>query len=211
MFNRVAQICFFCTLLFAGYTIGFAQDQESRKKLEHNIQLGTGVHFETGSNAKSFHNAGAAFQLFYGLDLSLSDKWSLMPGIGFRGCFATPAFFLKGGDFDGMAYADVSLSLRYHKPASNVFFGMAPAVSYLLVPDTYSVNSDPTSPLDGQETFNRIDFGIRPSVTFRAGRHFQWGVEAHIGVLNAMKQYPEYKRTGTISVNHVMLFCGWHF
>ncbi len=197
-------------LLLAAHT-GFAQDQGGRKKVEHNIQLGTGVHFETGSNAKTFHNAGAALQLSYGLDVSLSDKWSLMPGVGFRGCFATPAFFLEGGDFDGMAYADVSLSLRYHKPASKVVFGIAPVVSYLLVPDVYYVDADPTDSLNGEETFNRTDFGIRPSVTFRAGRHFQWGVEAHIGVLNAMRQYPEYNRTGAISVHHVMVFCGWHF
>lgn len=209
MKNRVFLIL--CSaLLFAAHT-GFAQEQGARKKLEHNIQLGAGVHFETGSNAKSFHNVGSGFQLSYGMDVSLSDKWSLMPGIGFRGCFSPQSFLSKGGDFDGMAYADLSLSLRYHKPASNVIFGLAPVVSYMVVPDIYYVDADPSDPLNGKETFNRADFGVRPSMTFRHGRHFQWGVEAHIGVLNAMRQYPEYNRTGAISVHHVMLFCGWHF
>lgn len=210
MLNKLAQICFCCVLLLTGYT-GFAQEQGARKKLEHNIQLGTGVHFETGSNAKSFHNVGSGFQLSYGMDVSLSDKWSLMPGIGFRGCFPILPFYYVGGDFDGMAYADLSLSLRYHKPASNVIFGLVPVVSYMVVPDTYYVDADPSDPLNGKETFNRADFGVRPSMTFRHGRHFQWGVEAHIGILNAMRQYPEYNRTGAISMHHVMLFCGWHF
>lgn len=193
-------------LLLAGFT-AFAQDQGSRKKLEHNIRLGTGVAFETGSNAKSYHNIGPAVQLAYGLDMALTENISLMPEIGLR---ASMPFFLfaVGADLDGMAYADLSLSLRYHKPASNVIFGLAPVVSYMVVPGTYYVDADPSDPLNGKETFNRADFGIRPSMTFRHGRHFQWGVEAHIGVLNAMRQYPEYNCTGAISVHHVMPISG---
>lgn len=119
-------------LLLAGFT-AFAQDQGSWKKLEHNIRLGTGVAFETGSNAKSYHNIGPAVQLAYGLDMALTENISLMPEISLR---ASMPFFLfaVGADLDGMAYADLSLSLRYHKPASNVIFGLAPVVSYMVVP-----------------------------------------------------------------------------
>ena len=209
MLNKLAQICFCCVLLLTGYT-GFAQEQGTRKKLEHNIRLGTGVSFETGSHAKSYQNLSAAVQLAYGLDVFLSERFSLMPEVGLRA--GMPVFlFAEGADFDGMAYADLSLSLRYHKPASNVIYGLAPVVSYMVVPDTYYVDADPSDPLNRKETFNRADFGVRPSMTFRHGRHFQCGVEAHIGILNAMRQYPEYNRTGAISVHHVMLFCGWHF
>ena len=66
-------------------------------------------------------------------------------------------------------------------------------------------------PLNGNEKFNRFDLAVQPSVMFLHGKHFQWGLEGSVGLLNAMRQYPEYRRTGSISLHYLALTCGWHF
>lgn len=45
--------------------------------------------------------------------------------------------------------------------------------------------------------------GLQPSVTFLHGKHFQWGFEGSIGLLNAMRQYPEYDRQGSIHLHYL--------
>ena len=70
---------------------------------------------------------------------------------------------------------------------------------------------DPSDPLDGKEKFKRYDLGLQPSITFLRGKHFQWGFEGSIGLLNAMRQYPEYKRTGSVHMHYLAVTCGWHF
>ena len=61
------------------------------------------------------------------------------------------------------------------------------------------------------EKFKRFDVGLQPSVTFLHGKHFQWGFEGSIGLLNAMRQYAEYNRRDSIHLHYLAVTCGWHF
>ena len=73
------------------------------------------------------------------------------------------------------------------------------------------IGGDPMDPLNNKEKFKRFDVGLQPSVTFLHGKHFQWGFEGCIGLLNAMRQYPEYNRRGSIHLHYLAVTCGWHF
>ena len=137
-----------------------------------------------------------------------------MPGAGIRAQLGDIRHFMsKGGDPDGMAMADVFVVGRYHlaSDGTRIVVGLGPALSYMVSPDTYYIDADPTDPLNNKEKFKRFDLGLQPSVTFLHGKHFQWGFEGSIGLLNAMRQYAEYNRQGSIHLHYLAVTCGWHF
>ena len=190
-----------------------AQENPSWKRLENNIMLGGGLFLESGSQSYG-NNPGAVLRLSYGLDVRLNEKWSAMPGAGLRAQLGDIRHFMWiGGDPDGMAMADVFVVGRYHfvSDGTRIVVGLGPALSYMVSPDTYYIDADPMDPLNNKEKFKRFDVGLQPSVTFLHGKHFQWGFEGSIGLLNAMRQYAEYNRQGSIHLHYLAVTCGWHF
>ncbi|MBO7480308.1 MAG: outer membrane beta-barrel protein [Bacteroidales bacterium] len=190
-----------------------AQNVQPAKRLESNFQVGAGLFLESGLYAR-YQNPGAVLRLSYGLDIRLDDRWSVMPGLGIRAQVSDiENLGALGVDLDELAYADAFLTARYHIEAnrSHIVLGLGPALSYAIHQDTYYIDADPFGPLNGKVKFNRIDVGLQPSVTFQPRAHFQWGLEANVGLLNSMIQYPEYNRTGSIHLHYIALTCGWHF
>ncbi len=191
----------------------WAQKPAGTKRVESNVLLGAGLFGETGNRARNVF-PGAVLRLSYGLDVRLGGPWSLMPGAGIRAQMGEINHIgWVGGDPEGMSQADFFVVPRYHLDAdgTRIVLGLGPALSYMVGPDTYYIDADPRDPLNGKEKFNRFDLGLQPSLIFRHGRHFQWGFEANVGLLNAMRQYPEYSRTGSIHLHYLTLTCGWHF
>lgn len=200
-------------LLTLSTSVVSAQENPSWKRLESNIQLGAGLFLESGYLAHE-ENPGAVLRLSYGLDIRFSDMWSVMPGVGLRAQLSQIDHFMAvGNDPDGMSLADVFVTARYHfeTDGTRMVVGLGPALSYMVLKDTYYVDADPNDPRNGKEKFNRFDLGLQPSITFLRGKHFQWGFEGSIGLLNAMRQYPEYNRTGSIHLHYLAVTCGWHF
>lgn len=190
-----------------------AQDDRAFKRLENNFMLGGGLFLESGSWSGG-NNPGLVLRVSYGLDVRLDDRWSVMPGAGLRDQLGDIRHFMwVGGDPDGMSMADFFVIGRYHfeSEGDRIVVGFGPSVSYMVSKDTYYVDADPMDPLNGKEKFNRFDLAVQPSVMFLHGKHFQWGLEGSVGLLNAMRQYPEYRRTGSIRLHYLALTCGWHF
>ena len=190
-----------------------AQQNSAWKRLENNFQIGGGLFLESGYLARE-ENPGAVLRLAYGLDIRLGDQWSVMPGAGLRAQLSQIDHLMAvGNDPDAMSLADVSVTARYHfeSDGSRMVVGLGPALSFMTSPDTYYVDADPNDPLDGKEKFKRYDIGLQPSITFLRGKHFQWGFEGSIGLLNAMRQYPEYNCTGSVHIHYLAVTCGWHF
>lgn len=193
--------------------VALAQENQSRKRLENNILLGGGLFLESGSQSQG-NNPGAVLRVSYGLDVRLNDNWSIMPGVVLRAQQGDIRHFMwEGGDPDGMAMADCFVVGRYHfeSDGSRIVLGLGPALSYIVWPDTYFINANPITPLNGKEKFKRFVVGLQPSMMFLHGKHFQWGIEGGIGLLNAMRQYPEYNRSGSIHLHYLAVTCGWHF
>ena len=190
-----------------------AQQNTAWKRLESNFQLGGGLFLESGYLARE-ENPGAVIRLSYGLDIRVNDQWSVMPGAGLRAQLSQIDHFMAvGNDPDGMSLADIFVTARYHfdSDGTRMVVGLGPALSFMTSADTYYVDADPSDPLDGKEKFKRYDLGLQPSITFLRGKHFQWGFEGSIGLLNAMRQYPEYNRTGSVHLHYLAVTCGWHF
>ncbi|MBR5174752.1 MAG: outer membrane beta-barrel protein [Bacteroidales bacterium] len=190
-----------------------AQQNTAWKRLESNFQLGGGLFLESGYLARE-ENPGAVIRLSYGLDIRVNDQWSVMPGAGLRAQLSQIDHFMAvGNDPDGMSLADIFVTARYHfdSDGTRMVVGLGPALSFMTSADTYYVDADPSDPLNGKEKFKRYDIGLQPSITFLRGKHFQWGFEGSIGLLNAMRQYPEYNRTGSVHLHYLAVTCGWHF
>lgn len=190
----------------------FAQEPPDWKRLESNLMLGGGLFLESGSNAD---DPGITLRVSYGLDCRFNDRWSFMPGAGLRAQVGDIRHLgWIGGDFDSMSQVDFFLTLRYHLPSdhgSRMVLGLGPALSYMIAKDTYYIDADPNDPLNGKEKFKHYDLGLQPSLTILRGKHFQWGFEANIGLLNALRPYPEYHRTGSIHLHYLTVSCGWRF
>ena len=202
-------------IAFLALAAGLASAQDGRpfKRLENNFMLGGGLFMESGSWSGG-NNPGLVLRVSYGLDVRLDDRWSVMPGAGLRDQLGDIRHFMwDGGDPDGMSMADFFVIGRYHfeSEGDRIVVGLGPSVSYMVSKDTYYVDADPMDPLNGKEKFNRFDLAVQPSVMFLHGKHFQWGLEGSVGLLNAMRQYPEYRRTGSIRLHYLALTCGWHF
>ena len=202
-------------IAFLALAAGLASAQDGRpfKRLENNFMLGGGLFMESGSWSGG-NNPGLVLRVSYGLDVRLDDRWSVMPGAGLRDQLGDIRHFMwDGGDPDGMSMADFFVIGRYHfeSEGDRIVVGFGPSASYMVTKDTYYVDADPMDPLNGKEKFNRFDLAVQPSVMFLHGKHFQWGLEGSVGLLNAMRQYPEYRRTGSIRLHYLALTCGWHF
>ena len=202
-------------IAFLALAAGLASAQDDRpfKRLENNFMLGGGLFLESGSWSGG-NNPGLVLRVSYGLDVRLDDRWSVMPGAGLRDQLGDIRHYMwVGGDPDGMSMADFFVIGRCHfeSEGDRIVVGFGPSVSYMVSKDTYYVDADPMDPLNGKEKFNRFDLAVQPSVMFLHGKHFQWGLEGSVGLLNAMRQYPEYRRTGSIRLHYLALTCGWHF
>ena len=193
--------------------VAFAQQKRSFKRVENYIQLGSGLFLESGYLANE-QNPGLVIRLSYGLDYRFNEKWSIMPEVGCRTEMGDYAHFSwVGNDPDYLDCYDFSISARYHlgTNANRFVLGLGPAFSYVFSSDTYYIDAEPDNPLGGKEKFNKFDVGLKPSVSYLFGKHFQIGLEANIGLLNMRRQYPEYNRTGSTHMHYLAFTCGVHF
>ena len=198
-----------------------AQEKQAWKRFENNIQLGGGLFLESGKNA-SEQNPGLTVRISYGMDIRLNEQWSVMPGVGFTGFRGQLAERLKGG-LGGFSHAgglvDLFVSTRYHivLNRSGIVLGLGPSLSYMALQKQYHLPSAPNEyddddKVNHKDVFNPITLGLMPSIILQHGKHFQWGLEANIGLTNAMRQYPETERyTGTVGLHYLTLACGWRF
>lgn len=164
---------------------GFSQEY---KTFENNVQLGAGFSWTDDDTSRT----GMTLSLGYGLDIRLSEKFSLMPMLEYR---STSESMIRSGwdgaDFNDFNFLDFSLSARWHLSSGKVpvVLGMAPYLSYVLERDTYYVDADPSHPLNGKSKLKPIDVGILPSVSFDVWKHFSLGAKMNIGLQNASEPY----------------------
>ena len=221
-------------VFFLATGVIFAQNG---KGVESNIQFSQGMFVETGgsrlgqvkdlfkyvrNNPKSIpsyllYYLSSSSRISYGLDIQLGGPWSLMPGAGLRGDVQSLWLIGSiGGDVDLLGSLDAFCSLRYHLDAGGVgiIFGLGPDVSYIFYQSPYYIDADPGDPLNGKDKFYHFDYAVQPSITFRAGKHWQWGLEANLGVRNIRIPYPQYTDSPTripTYLDRISFTCGFHF
>lgn len=199
-------------LYLAGLGVS-AQEKRPFQRIESNVQIGSGLFLETGKDYRTrFQNPGIVLRLSYGLDIRFLEKWSLMPGIGIRtqmgGVLKVKKVERQKDLVDNMALADFFVTARYHLESGRqrIIFGLGPAFSYMVLLDHYH-DSNFTS-----EKYRRFDIGIQPSVTFLHGEHFQWGMEASIGLKDLRIVYMDVNTPfSSTYLNYLAVTCGWHF
>lgn len=201
----------FIAFLLVGVGVS-AQESRPFKRVENQVQAGGGLFLETGKDYRiKSQNPGIVLRLSYGLDIRLGEHWSVMPGAGIR---TQAGGILKSDkdrgftDKDNMTLADCFVTARYHLELAGhrIVFGLGPAFSYMLSPARYH-DANFTG-----EKYRRSDIGIQPSVTFLCGEHFQWGLEANIGLKDLRIVYMDLNTPFSPTyLNYLALTCGWRF
>jgi hypothetical protein len=168
-------------LLLMAAVSGFSQD----RKWEHNIYVAGGllIDREWGEN-----DTGVSMKLGYGLNYYFSEHWSMMPGIDIR---RDAENFLSsdkdGADSDDFVFLDVPVLAQYH--VDRWTFGLGPVFSFCVSNDTYYVDHDPNSELNGKNKIKDFYLGLQPSVKYRIGKHFLVGIDGQIGLHDVRKSY----------------------
>ena len=207
------KLVFLFTLLYLAGLGASAQEKRPFQRIESNAQIGGGLFLETGEDCRiRYQNPGIVLRLSYGLDIRFHENWSLMPGVGIRtqmgGVLNLKKVERQKDLVDNMALADFFVTARYHLDSNRqrIIFGLGPAFSYMILPVHYR-DSNFTS-----EKFRRFDMGIQPSVTFLHGEHFQWGLEASIGLKDLLIRYMDINTPfSSTYLNYLAVTCGWHF
>ena len=168
-------------LLLMAAVSGFSQD----RKWEHNIYVAGGllIDREWGES-----ETGVSMKLGYGLNYYFSEHWSLMPGIDIRQ--DAENFFSSakdGADSDDFVFLDVPVLAQYH--VDRWTFGLGPVFSFCVSNDTYYVDHDPTSKLNGKDKIKKFYLGLQPSIKYQIGRHFCVGIDGQIGLHDVRKSY----------------------
>ena len=174
------RIIVFALLLMAAVN-GYSQD----RKWEHNIYVAGGllIDREWGES-----ETGVSMKLGYGLNYYFSEHWSMMPGIDIRQ--DAENFFSSakdGADSDDFVFLDVPVLAQYH--LDRWTFGLGPVFSFCVSNDTYYVDHDPNSELNGKNKIKDFYLGLQPSVKYRIGKHFLVGIDGQIGLHDVRKSY----------------------
>jgi len=168
-------------LLLLVAVTGYSQD----RKWEHNIYVAGGllIDREWGES-----ETGVSMKLGYGLNYYFSEHWSMMPGIDIR---RDAENFLSsdkdGADSDDFVFLDVPVLAQYH--VDRWTFGLGPVFSFCVSNDTYYVDHDPNSELNGKNKIKDFYLGLQPSVKYRIGKHFLVGIDGQIGLHDVRKSY----------------------
>ena len=204
--NKILSILMMCLI-----TVSLsAQNSSIQKRVESHLMIGGGLFRAFGSNVGNL-NSGVVVRAAYGFDTQLGEKWSVMPGVGFKAWLAKQGNEYGGGDHS-MSLADVFCQARYHFAVgkNSLVVGLGPQISYAVKPDFYHI-SDLNNALNGKEVFNRWDVDLLPSLSFRFGKHWMLGLEASVGLTNMRRQYPEYSSTGSTYLHNLMFVTGFRF
>ena len=154
-------------------------------KWEHNIYVAGGllIDREWGES-----ETGVSMKLGYGLNYYFSEHWSMMPGIDIRQ--DAENFFSSakdGADSDDFVFLDVPVLAQYH--VDRWTFGLGPVFSFCVSNDTYYVDHDPNSELNGKNKIKNFYLGLQPSIKYQIGRHFRIGIDGQIGLHDVRKSY----------------------
>ena len=168
-------------LLMMAAVNGYSQNQ----KWEHNIYVAGGllIDREWGES-----ETGVSMKLGYGLNYYFSEHWSLMPGIDIRQ--DAENFFSSakaGADSDDFVFLDIPILAQYH--LDRWAFGLGPVFSFCVSNDTYYVDHDPNSELNGKIKIKNFYLGLQPSIKYQIGRHFRIGIDGQIGLHDVRKSY----------------------
>ena len=168
-------------LLLMAAVSGFSQN----RKWEHNIYVAGGllIDREWGES-----ETGVSMKLGYGLNYYFSEHWSMMPGIDIRQ--DAENFFSSakvGADSDDFVFLDVPVLAQYH--VDRWTFGLGPVFSFCVSNDTYYVDHDPNSELNGKNKIKNFYLGLQPSIKYQIGRHFRIGIDGQIGLHDVRKSY----------------------
>lgn len=165
-------------LLIIGF-VGVASAQE--RKWEHSVNISVGQ-FQSGTVVS--YDPGVSAKLGYGLAYRFTEQFSVKTGIAMREDMESPikAYTHEGGDHDFFAFIEVPLVARYHTK-DNLVLALGPVFAFCTYNDTYYIDADPQSPLNGKPKIKDFYVGLQPSIMYQ-WKHFALGIEVTCGLMD---------------------------
>lgn len=188
-------------LLLMGF-IGVASAQE--RKWEHSVNISAGQ-FQAGTLVS--YDTGLSLKFGYGLAYRFAEQFSVKTGIAMRGDAESAFQQWVGGDYDTFEFIEVPLVARYHTK-DHVVFGLGPVFAFCTNNDTYYIDADPQSPLNGKPKIKDFYVGLQPSIVYQ-WKHFALGIEATYGLMDVKLNHG--LTTGSKYLNQVMCSISYRF
>lgn len=181
--------------------------QAQTKKWEHNILASAGLLID---HTDGTTDEGLSLKLGYGLNHYFSDTFSLMPCIALRQETVGLTSSKEGADDDAFLFLDVPVVAQFHLTADNSkwVLGLGPVLSFCLQNDTYYIDANPGSPLNGKDKIKTFGLSLQPSVMYETG-HFRIGMEGTIGLTDIKENHG--LTSGSKHLHNIMATIGYHF
>lgn len=179
------------------------------KRWEHNFYVGMGF----SSTAYDGDISNTSLRAGYGLNYYLTDKWSLMPGVAFRGKGPWgDTNYKENGYASDVDYLDVPVLAQYHargQKRHGFVVECGPVFSFLLDGGHYFRILGNPDELQGKHVYKSFDIGIQPAIYYQVS-HWRFGVQAHLGCLNVRRQYLGHD-IDSYHNSDVSFIAGFHF
>lgn len=189
--------------LLAGF---FGATSAQEKGWEHSVSLSAGQ-FQEGTLLN--YDTGLSLKLGYGLAYQFTEQFSVKSGIAYRIDMESPieAATYDGSDYDAFEFIEVPLIARYHTKG-HLVLGLGPVFAFCTNNDTYYINPNPHSPLNGRKKIKDFYAGLQPSIMYQ-WKHFSIGIEATYGLMDVKLNHG--LTTGSKYLHQVMCSAAYRF
>lgn len=181
--------------------------QAQHRPITHHAFAGLGLLIDSEG---SHSNVGITAKAGYGMNIRLSERWSVMPGVGVREMTERPFYDEDGGDDDHFVFLDVPVMLQYHLSATpdGWMFGLGPVFSFCLDNEHHYVNAIPDGYYSEQNKIHTFSVGVQSGVAYQF-KHFRIGIEGNIGLADIARKDKRF--TESKHLHDVMLVVGYRF
>lgn len=160
--------------------IGFIEAAAAQeRKWEHSVSISAGQ-FQDGTLVS--YDTGLSVKFGYGLAYRFAEQLSVKTGIAMRGDAESAFQQWEGGDYDVFEFIEVPLVARYHTK-DNLVLALGPVFAFCTYNDTYYIDADPQSPLNGKPKIKDFYVGLQPSIMYQ-WKHFALGIEVTCGLMD---------------------------
>lgn len=141
-----------------------------------------------GGYAQFLARVGPELGIGYRADISISEKWSVIPGAGIH----SELLFIPSPCITAQTDLFCAAGYHYDVEGVNTVFSFGPNLSYHLIPGRYYIDADPWDVRNGNPIFRRANLSFRTEVFYEGRGRWFYGFGLNIGVHNQRAQYEEF-------------------
>lgn len=202
MMKTMKRLLLACALLWTALSV-----QAQSKPISHHAFVGFGLLIDSEDGRSE---AGITAKAGYRMDIRLSERWSVMPGVGVREMLERPFSDDDGSDDDHFVFLDLPVMLQYHLSAGTEGWtvGLGPVFSFCVGNEHHYIDAIPNGYNSEYNKIQTFNVGVQLSVAYQF-KHFRIGIEGNVGLMDIARKDDRF--TASKHLYDLMLVVGYRF